>query len=58
MKTAEMTSKERRPVTEFRYESEEHRELVREAAEKDGRSVNAWIISVTIQAARKQLARA
>jgi uncharacterized protein (DUF1778 family) len=39
------------------YRSEEHRVLVREAAEAAGLSVNAWIVSVTLQAARKQLSR-
>ena len=41
----------------FRFISAEHQAMVREAAELAGLSVNAWIVNVTLQAARKQLAR-
>ena len=43
--------------TQFRFTSEEHLSLVREAARIAGLSVNAWIVHVTLQAARKQLAK-
>jgi uncharacterized protein (DUF1778 family) len=43
--------------TQFRFASEEHRDLVRRAAEDAGLSVNAWMVSATLQAARKQLAK-
>lgn len=44
--------------TQFRFASEEHRDLVRQAAKRSGLSVNAWVVGVTLQAARKQLSEA
>jgi uncharacterized protein (DUF1778 family) len=41
----------------FRFMTEEHRNLVQEAAGIAGLSVNAWIVNVTLQAARKQLVK-
>lgn len=53
-----VTSQPKKQSTHVYYFSEEHRELVREAARAAGLSVNGWIVSVTLQAARKQLASA
>jgi uncharacterized protein (DUF1778 family) len=47
----------KRPTTIFRFTTEEHRQMVEEAAKFSGLSVNAWIVNVTLQAARKQLAK-
>jgi uncharacterized protein (DUF1778 family) len=46
-----------RPAQQFRFASEEHRKLVQEAADLAGLSVNAWMVSITLQAARKALAK-
>jgi uncharacterized protein (DUF1778 family) len=53
----EKSKAENRPTTQFRFSTVEHRDLVREAAELSGLSVNAWIVNVTLQAARKQLSK-
>lgn len=58
-----MAAKKQYPAQEkyiqknFRYRDEEHLALVKEAAALAGLSVNAWIVNVTLQMARKQLAK-
>jgi len=44
-----------RPQTQFRFSGENHRIMVKEAATRAGLSVNAWMVQVTLQAARKQI---
>ncbi len=44
-----------RPRMDFRFESHEHRELVRQAAELDRRSMNDWMVQATKAAAKAAL---
>lgn len=45
----------KRPRLDFRFADSDHHELVARAAKKDGGSVNAWIVRVTLKAAREEL---
>lgn len=46
----------KRPRLDFRFADHEHQELALQAAKKDGNSsLNAWIVRVTLKAAREEL---
>jgi uncharacterized protein (DUF1778 family) len=45
----------KRPRLDFRFADQEHKELAERAAKKDGGSINAWIVRVTLRAAREEL---
>lgn len=47
---------EKRPTRNFQFSTEEHRQLVQMAADRAGLSVNAWLVQVSLVAAREQLA--
>lgn len=46
---------EKRPTRNFQFSTEEHRHLVQMAANLAGLSVNAWLVQVSLVAAREQL---
>lgn len=48
-------TREARPAINYKFLNTEHHALVTNAALQAGLSVNAWIVTVTLQAARKQL---